>query len=50
MISSVNSILAASAFTLSAVVWVNKKMMSLVYARNVSWSAELADLPDHFEK
>ncbi len=50
VISSVNSIMVARAFTLCAVVRVNRKMMSLVYARNVSWSAELADLPDGFEK
>ena len=50
VISSVDSILAASAFTLLAVVLVNKKMMSLVYARNVSWSAELENLPDRFKK
>ena len=50
VISSVNSIMAARAFTLCAVVWLNKKMMSLVYARNVSWKAELADLPNRFEK
>lgn len=50
VISSVNSIMAARAFTLCAVVWLNKKMMSLVYARNVSWKAELADLPDCFKE
>ena len=50
VISSVDSILAASAFTLCAVVRVNEKMMSLVYARNVPWSAELANLPDRFKE
>ena len=50
VISSVNSILTASHFTLPGVVRVNNKMMSLVYARNVSWSAELAGLPSRFEK
>ena len=50
VISSVNSIMAARAFTLSAVVWLNKKMMSLVYARNVSWTEELANLPDRFKE
>ena len=47
-ISSVNSILTEEGFTLAAVVWLNKDMMSLVYARNVSWSAELANLPGRF--
>ena len=50
VISSVNSILAASAFTRCGVVSANNKMMSLVYARNVSWSTELANLPDRFSK
>ena len=50
VISSVNSILAGDAFTLAAVVWVNRETMSLVYSRDVSWSAELADLPDRFTK
>ena len=49
-ISSVNSILVASAFKLCAVVWANGNMMSLVYARKIPWSAELANLPDRFEK
>ena len=48
VISSVHSILSASGFTLCAVVRVNGNMMSLVYMRNVSWSAELANLPDRF--
>ena len=48
VISSVNSMLAAKDFTLCAVVWLNGNMMSLVYARNVSWSGELASLPGRF--
>ena len=47
-ISSVNSILTEVGFTLAAVVWLNGDMMSLVYSRDVSWSAELANLPDRF--
>ena len=53
VISSVNSIIVAAGFTLCAVVWLNKSMMSLVYARNVPWRnvpwmVELADLPQRF--
>ena len=50
VISSVNSTMAAKGFTLSAVVSVDKRMMSLVYARNVPCAAMLADLPDRFTK
>lgn len=50
VILSVDSIMAAKGFKKSAVVKANTKMMSLVYARNVSWAAELADLPDRFTK
>ena len=50
VISSVNSIMVARAFTLSGVVRVDNKMMSLIYARNVSWADELANLPDRFHK
>ena len=50
VISSVNSIMAGSGFTLSGVMCINKKMMSLVYAHNVSWSAKLANLPDRFKE
>ena len=49
-ISSVNSILTEVGFTLAAVVWLNGDMMSLVYSCNVSWSAELADLPVRFNE
>ena len=48
VIASVNSVLASNGFTLLAVVRVNGSMMSLVYARNVSWDAELTDLPGRF--
>ena len=48
VIPSLNAILAAGDFTRCAVVRVHGHMMSLVYARNVSWSAELADLPNRF--
>ena len=50
VISSVNQILAANDFQLLAVVPLDRSMMSLVYARNVSWAYELADLPDRFDK
>ena len=50
VISSIDSMLAPSGFTRSAVVRVNNKMMSLVYVRKVSWSAKLADLPSRFEQ
>ena len=48
VISSVNSVLYIGGFTLAAVVRVDGNMMSLVYARNVEWSAELADLSGRF--
>ncbi len=48
VLSSVNEILVRGGFSLAAVVWTNRDMMSLVYARNVGWSAELADLPGRF--
>ena len=50
VISSVNQILAANDFRLLAVVHIGRDMMSLVYARNVSWAAELADLPGRFNE
>ena len=50
VIDSVDAILAASDFERCAVVRLNGNMMSLVYARNVSWSAELADLPVRFNE
>ena len=48
VIASVNSVLASKGFTLLAVVRVNGAMMSLVYARNISWAAELENLPGRF--
>ena len=50
VISSVNSIMEARAFTLCGVVRVDNKMMSLIYARNLSWADELANLPNRFNK
>ncbi len=49
-ISSVDSILVGGGFTRAAKVPYDGNMMSLVYARNVPWSAELAELPGRFEK
>ena len=48
VIASANSIIAGAGFTLLAVVRVHGSMMSLVYARNVPWSAKVAELPDRF--
>ena len=48
VIASLDSILKPRAFDLCAVVRVGRKMMSLVYAREVSWSADLANLSDRF--
>ena len=50
VISSVNSILSASGFTLYAVVRVDGNMMSLVYARGLcdAWTEQLAALPNCF--
>ena len=50
VISSLNAILEPSAFTLCGKTRIKKQMMSLVYARNVAWSAELADLPNRFKE
>ena len=50
VISSVNQILVANDFQLLAVVPLDRRMMTLVYARNVSWAYELADLPNRFDK
>ena len=47
---SVDGILAKGGFTRAAVVKLNEDMMSLVYSCNVSWSAELADLPVRFNE
>ena len=48
VIASVDTVLVPKGFTRLAVVRVNKAMMSMVYARNVSWAAELENLPDRF--
>lgn len=48
VISSVNSVLYGEGFGLAAVVRVNGRMMSLIYAREVGWATELARLPDNF--
>ena len=50
VLSSVNEVLARGGFSLAAVVCADEKMMSLVYARNVAWWAELAGLPGLFEE
>ena len=50
VISSMNQILAANDFRLLAVVRIDGSMMSLVYARNVSWAAELADILGGFNE
>ncbi len=50
VISSVDSILVGGGFTRAAKVRYDGNMMSLVYARRVSWSAKLAELPGRFEK
>ena len=46
--ASVNSILVPKGFKLLAKVRIDGNMMSLVYARNVSWADELTDLPGRF--
>ncbi len=46
--ASIDPIMKAQRFALCAVVWVDGNTMSLVYARNVPWSAELENLPDRF--
>ena len=50
VISSINQVLVAKNFRLLAVVRIDGNMMSLVYARNVSWEAALADLPGRFNE
>ena len=47
--ASVHQILASNGFKQVAVVHASKNMMSLVYARNVSWAAELADILSGFD-
>ncbi len=48
VISSANTILASGGLCLAAAVRVDGQMMSLVYARGLGWSAELAGLPERF--
>ena len=48
--SSVHQILASNGFKQVAVVHASKNMMSLVYAHNVSWAAELADILGGFNE
>ena len=50
VIASIDAILVGGGFNRAVVVWLNGDMMSLVYARNVLWSAELANLPDRFTR
>ena len=49
VIESVGQILVPNGFKQVAVVHAGKNMMSLVYARNVSWAAELADVLGGFD-
>ena len=51
VIQSVGPLLEASGFARRAVVRIpsNRNMMSLVYARKVSWAADLENLPDRFK-
>ncbi len=50
VISSVDSVMGPKGFALCGKMKVHGNMMSLVYARNVSWAAELTELPGRFEK
>ena len=50
VISSVSQILGGDVFALTARVKLNGNMMSLVYARGISWGDELADLPKRFSE
>ena len=49
VIASTDSIIEGDGFTRCAVVRVDGHMMSLVYARNVSWSDEITGLPVSFK-
>ena len=46
----VNAVLGNGGFMMVAAVVENDRMMSLVYARNVDWADQLAELPDRFEE
>lgn len=48
VIASVHSILMAARFTRATKIRLNGDMMSLVYARDISWWAELAKMPSRF--
>ena len=50
VIESVRQILTPNKFKQLAVVHAGRNMMSLVYARDVSWAAELTDLPGRFNE
>ena len=50
VIDSVDAILMEGGFTLASVVRLNGNMMSLVYALNVAWWAQLENLPDRFTR
>lgn len=50
VIHSVNSVLRRGRFQQTAMVKANGHMMSLVYARDVDWGADLAGLPSRFEE
>ncbi len=50
VITSVDSALRSGGFTLATVVKANGSMMSMVYARDVGWAADLAGLPGRFNK
>ena len=50
VIASVRHILESNSFTPLAKVRINGNMMSLVYARKVSWDTELTELPGRFDE
>lgn len=51
VVSSVNSPFVEGGFSLTALVWTNRDMMSLIYARDVPWaSCELAQLGQCFTR
>ena len=50
VIASVHSILMDARFTRAAKIRLDGNMMSLVYARDISWWAELANLPRRFDQ
>ena len=50
VLPSVDPIFARGGFRLAAQVVFDGHMMSLVYARGISWWAELAELPRRFDQ